>query len=69
MIPGQHLCVLVITHKNQFLESLGVDAVDADHAITMTQIPHYFGITPIKTDLRCVQRNLTNCSTEAARGI
>ena len=41
------------THKNQFLESLGVDAIDADHAITMTQIPHYFGITPIKTTLKC----------------
>ena len=36
-----------VTHKNRFLETLGVDLVEADHAITMEQIPHYFGITPI----------------------
>jgi uncharacterized protein YqjF (DUF2071 family) len=40
------------THKNQFLETLGVDSIETDHAITMTQIPHYFGITPIKTTLK-----------------
>jgi uncharacterized protein YqjF (DUF2071 family) len=45
-----------ITHKNLFLESLGVEAVDADHVITMTEIPHYFGITPIKTKLNPVNR-------------
>ena len=47
---------LCITHKNQFLESLGVDDIEADHAITMTQIPHCFGITPLKTALNCVNR-------------
>lgn len=40
-----------VTHRNRFLETLGADAVEADHSITMTQIPHYFGITPIKTTL------------------
>ncbi|WP_166831542.1 DUF2071 domain-containing protein [Thalassoroseus pseudoceratinae] len=40
-----------ISHKNQFLESLGLDRLAADHAITMTEIPHYFGVTPIKADL------------------
>ena len=52
--PWETLACTCITHNNQFLESLGVDSFDADHAITMTQIPHYFGITPIKTDLRRV---------------
>ncbi len=54
--PWATLVCNCITHKNQFLETLGVDAVDADHAITMTQTPHYFGITPIKTALNCVNR-------------
>ena len=54
--PWATLACTCITHKNQFLETLGVGAVDADHAITMTQIPHYFGITPIKTALNCVNR-------------
>ena len=49
--PWTTLACTCITHKNQFLETLGVDTVDTDHAITMTQIPHYFGITPIKTVL------------------
>jgi len=52
--PWETLACTCITHKNQFLETLGVDTVEADHAITMTQIPHYFGITPIKTALNCV---------------
>ncbi len=54
--PWATLACTCITHKNQFLETLGVDAVDADHVITMTQIPHYFGITPIKTALNCANR-------------
>ena len=49
--PWAALAGTCVTHKNRFLEELGVDAIDADHAITMTQIPHYFGITPIRTDL------------------
>ena len=49
--PWDTLACTCVTHKNLFLESLGVDNVDADHAITMTQILHYFGITPIKTRL------------------
>ena len=49
--PWATLAGTCITRKNHFLEELGVDAVAADHAMTMTQIPHYFGITPIKTDL------------------
>jgi len=52
--PWATLACTCITHKNQFLESLGAGAVDADHVITMAQIPHYFGITPIKTALNCV---------------
>ncbi|APZ90468.1 DUF2071 domain-containing protein [Fuerstiella marisgermanici] len=56
LLPETHApCATVactcITHKNRFLESLGAHAVDADHAITMTNVPHYFGITPIKTAL------------------
>ncbi len=54
--PWATLACTCITHKNQFLETLGVDAIDADHVITMTQIPHYFGITPIKTQLNPVNR-------------
>ena len=54
--PWATLACTCITHKNQFLESLGVAAVDADHVITMTQIPHFFGITPIKTALNCTNR-------------
>ena len=54
--PWVTLTCTCITHRNQFLESLGVDVVDADHAITMTQIPHYFGITPIKTALNRDER-------------
>lgn len=54
--PWDTLACTCITHKNQFLESLGVDTLDADHAITMTQIPHYFGITPIKTRLDGINR-------------
>jgi len=54
--PWATLACTCITHKNQFLETLGVDAMEADHAMTMTQIPHYFGITPIKTALNCANR-------------
>ena len=54
--PWVPLTCTCITHRNQFLESLGADVVDADHAITMTQIPHYFGITPIKTALNCANQ-------------
>ena len=54
--PWTTVTCTCITHKNQFLETLGVDGVAADHAITMTQIPHYFGITPIKTAVQCDQR-------------
>lgn len=54
--PWDTLACTCITHKNLFLESLGVDTVDADHAITMAQISHYFGITPIKTRLSCVNQ-------------
>lgn len=52
--PWKTLACTCVTHKNQFLESLGVDSLETDHAITMTQIPHYFGITPIKTALEGV---------------
>ena len=38
-----------VTHRNWFLETLGVHAVEADHVITMTDVPHYFGIAPMKT--------------------
>ena len=54
--PWVTLACTCTTHKNQFLETLGVDTVDADHAITMTQIPHYFGITPVKTQLNPANR-------------
>lgn len=51
--PWTTLTCSCITHKNQFLESLGPQApVAADHAITMTQIPHYFGITPIQIGVK-----------------
>ncbi len=49
--PWETMACQCITHENQFLESLGVESTESDHAITMTHIPHYFGITPIKTDL------------------
>ena len=57
LLPETHdrwetLVCTCTTHANRFLESLGIDAAEADHAITMTQIPHYFGLTPIKTDLK-----------------
>lgn len=51
--PWETLACECVTHKNQFLESLGVEATVADHAITMTQIPHYFGLTPIKSRIAC----------------
>lgn len=54
--PWKTLACTCITHTNRFLETLGVDTVDADHAITMTQIPHYFGMTPIRTVLNSVNR-------------
>ncbi len=38
-----------VTHKNRFLEALGVDGTNADHVLTMTHVPHYFGVTPMKT--------------------
>ena len=39
------------THKNAFLESLTSSVEEADHAITMSDCPHYFGIRPITTRL------------------
>ena len=41
-----------VTRKNEFLESLGVSPVESDHTITMSHIPHYFGITPVKSALK-----------------
>jgi uncharacterized protein YqjF (DUF2071 family) len=32
------------TNRHTFLKSLGVDKMDADHVITMTNIPHYFAL-------------------------
>lgn len=32
------------TKRHAFLESLGVSGVEADHVITMTDIPHYFAL-------------------------
>jgi len=32
------------THTNAFLESLGLAGGEADHVITMTDIPHYFAL-------------------------
>lgn len=49
--PWTTLACTCVTRKNQYLETLGAGVVDADHAITMTEIPHYFGITPIKAAL------------------
>ena len=56
LLPETHdrwttLACTCVTHKNRFLEALGVDGTDADHVLTMTHVPHYFGVTPIKTDL------------------
>ena len=49
--PWETLACRCVTNKNSFLESLGIESLDADHAITMIQIPHYFGITPLKATL------------------
>jgi len=49
--PWQTQVCTCTTQRNRFLESLGVDAVEADHVITMSHIPHYFGITPIQSTL------------------
>ncbi len=39
------------TRTNGFLEGLGCSGVRADHVITMTNIPHYFGIRPVRVRL------------------
>ena len=49
--PWTTLACTCRTHTNRFLETLGVEAVEADHALTMTQVRHYFGVTSIKTVL------------------
>ena len=36
---------------DRFLEGLGCSGARADHVITMTDIPHYFGIRPVKVRL------------------
>jgi hypothetical protein len=32
------------TNRHAFLKSLGIQQLDADHVITMTDIPHYFAL-------------------------
>lgn len=49
--PWNTLTCSCVTHKHVLLESLNVDNTAADHVITMTEIPHYFGIRPIKTSV------------------
>ena len=49
--PWETVATTCKTRCNSFLEELGVESVEADHVITMTDCPHYFGITPIKTQL------------------
>ena len=49
--PWQTLVTSCETRVNGFLEGLGCSGVRADHVITMTDIPHYFGIRPVKVKL------------------
>ena len=51
--PWETLACQCQTHKNAFLEDLGLETIEDDHAITMTNIPHYFGIRPWKQRLTC----------------
>ncbi len=45
--PWETLIGLCDTRKHAFLESLGVTDAEADHVITMTNIPHYFALRGI----------------------
>lgn len=45
--PWQTRVTSCETRRNAFVESLGSQAVAADHVITMTDIPHYFGVRPL----------------------
>ena len=49
--PWQTAVTSCETHANRFLEGLGCSEVHADHVITMTHIPHYFGIRPVRVKL------------------
>jgi uncharacterized protein YqjF (DUF2071 family) len=49
--PWKTLVTSCETRKNAFIESLGCSTVSADHVITMTAIPHYFGIRPLRVRL------------------
>ncbi len=49
--PWETLVTECTTHTNRFLDRLGCTSTQADHVITMTSIPHYFGIRPVRTML------------------
>ncbi len=45
--PWETLVGLCNTRRHTFLESIGVSGAEADHVITMTNIPHYFALRGI----------------------
>ncbi len=49
--PWTTLAGSAVIHKHAYAESLLGEPIIADHVITMTNIPHYFGITPLVSDL------------------
>lgn len=49
--PWETLVTRCETRQNRFLDDLGCGGVEADHGITMAEIPHWFGVRPVQVRL------------------